>query len=502
VEHEDDGPSPQHIAFIAELRHWREVSGHSQKSLAKLVGYDASYLSKVESGTVLPSREFVVSADQHMRAGRAIIRVWQALQQAAAKPPAQRHGDVAPVDVTAAVVNALIVEHEHSELVLNDGVFRSLVRRQLRNVGTEPVSRYLVRIAVDRYPGDPKRSNQLYRADPLTWEEISLAARCGDEPMTWVARYDRDAFKEIWLLFENRDGRFPLYPGEVRWIEYTYSVSEMKWGPWWQRAIRVPTRRISLVFDVPTELDPVVWGLETSMTAELSAFRSPISRQDDAGRSVFNWSANDPPLHTRYRVEWRFKADRPNEEEPGVDVTTPSERMRDVGVVQEGAEILTEVARPFDLPRESEDALRVVAQLHSAIERVSQVHQFSKGMGIAAPQIGIGRAAALVRTPAGETFTLLNPRVIDESTDTEEFYEGCLSFFDVRGLVPRPTVIEVEHQDVDGNLKITTYRGPVARLVGHEVDHLHGKLYRDRMRPNVMPISVAEYGGVGQPWRS
>ncbi len=76
------------------------------------------------------------------------------------------------------------------------------------------------------------------------------------EPMTWRVMHDRDAFKKVWLLFENADGRFPLYPGETAWIEYVYTVSADKWGPWWQRAVRLPTRRMSLSLDFPAELGP------------------------------------------------------------------------------------------------------------------------------------------------------------------------------------------------------------------------------------------------------
>ena len=46
---------------------------------------------------------------------------------------------------------------------------------------------------------------------------------------------DRDAAKEVWLLFANDHGQFPLYPGESTWIEYSYTVSDDKWGPWFQR---------------------------------------------------------------------------------------------------------------------------------------------------------------------------------------------------------------------------------------------------------------------------
>lgn len=134
------------------------------------------------------------------------------------------------------------------------------------------------------------------------------------------------------------------------------------------------------------------------------------------------------------------------------------------------------------------------------MDRVAQVHNFTKGMGLAAPQINIGRAAAVIRTPDGETITLLNPRICDQSAQTDEQYEGCMSFFGVRGMVPRPLAVEVEHQDIDGNVQITAFEQGMARLVCHEVDHLFGTLYRSRMRRGVQPVPVSKYTGTGQQW--
>ena len=57
----------------------------------------------------------------------------------------------------------------------------------------------------------------------------------------------------------------------------------------------------------------------------------------------------------------------------------------------------------------------------------------------------------------------------------------CLSFFDVRGVVNRPLTLHVEHQDVDGQRRITIFDRGAARLVAHEIDHLHGLLYTNRM---------------------
>lgn len=67
-------------------------------------------------------------------------------------------------------------------------------------------------------------------------------------------------------------------------------------------------------------------------------------------------------------------------------------------------------------------------------------------------------------------------------------------------MVPRPLSIEVEHQDVDGQTRITEFGHGLAHLISHEVDHLFGTLYRARMRPGVDPIPVAQYKGTGQQW--
>jgi peptide deformylase len=229
--------------------------------------------------------------------------------------------------------------------------------------------------------------------------------------------------------------------------------------------------------------------------AESFPFRTAIDRHEEDDRAVFSWSTHEPPLHARYRLEWRFQA-KPDSQSESL---SPSETMSRLGIVQEGEPILRELARPFELPADAEDARRVIAQLASAMSRVEAVHTFGKGMGIAAPQIGIGRAAALVRTPSGETITLINPVVIEE-TPGDEQYEGCLSFFDVRGIVNRPLNLHVEHQDLDGNRQITIFDRGTARLVAHEIDHLNGILYTDRMDHDREPIPVSEYRQGGQRW--
>ncbi|NIH88209.1 peptide deformylase [Amycolatopsis granulosa] len=71
--------------------------------------------------------------------------------------------------------------------------------------------------------------------------------------------------------------------------------------------------------------------------------------------------------------------------------------------------------------------------------------------------------------------------LVERNRRADEQYEGCLSFFDVRGQVPRSHVIQVEHTTLDGTTMITLFER--ARLDPHEVDHLHGHVYTGRIRP-------------------
>lgn len=180
-----------------------------------------------------------------------------------------------------------------------------------------------------------------------------------------------------------------------------------------------------------------------------------------------------------------------------------SQAMFGAGIVQDGNPVLTHHAQHLDLPAEPEEAHRIVGDLLDAVDRVRALHTFGKGMGIAAPQIGIARSEAVIFPPSpdSEPVVLLNASVAESSAEEDEQYEGCLSFFDVPGLVPQPLHMVVAHTDGDGTPRLSRFERGIARLVAHEVDHLAGILYRWRMRPGMNPIPVEKYQGTGQPWR-
>jgi Helix-turn-helix domain len=72
---------PEVMAFASELCRWRELAGISQKKLAAVVVFDSSYVGKAEQGKLAASRKFAEAADQHLRAGRALIRRWRDMHE-------------------------------------------------------------------------------------------------------------------------------------------------------------------------------------------------------------------------------------------------------------------------------------------------------------------------------------------------------------------------------------------------------------------------------------
>jgi peptide deformylase len=319
----------------------------------------------------------------------------------------------------------------------------------------------------------------------------------------WRAKQDRDTFKEIWLLFENDDTQFPLDPGGRATIEYGYGVGEDKWGHWFQRAIRLPTAQLTVHIDLPATLRPVVWGVESSLSTEAGALRTPIHEVREGDRVRFTWETGEPALGARFRFEWRLR-EQAVPTQRGLRATRrPSELMRGAGILQRGAPMLERTARWFELPDQAPLAQDVTSRLLDAVARVRQVHQFHKGLGLAAPQLGIDWAAAVVCPPDVEDppVVLLNPRIVGESVDRDEQFEGCMSFFDVRGLVSRPLIVEVEHETLTGDRTVSTFHNAAARLVAHEVDHLHGMVYPDRMPGDARLIPVEDYHDQGRPWQ-
>jgi peptide deformylase len=124
-------------------------------------------------------------------------------------------------------------------------------------------------------------------------------------------------------------------------------------------------------------------------------------------------------------------------------------------------------------------------ELRRLIEDMFETMYKAEGVGLAAPQVGVSRRVIVVdvHDPEVRPFALVNPRVVESSPETEKGEEGCLSIPGLSGVVERPAHVAVEGLDRDGNLIRVEGGGLLARCLQHEVDHLDGILFLDRLSP-------------------
>ncbi len=162
-------------------------------------------------------------------------------------------------------------------------------------------------------------------------------------------------------------------------------------------------------------------------------------------------------------------------------------------LVQAGDPVLRQVARPLT----SQEI--VSAPIRELIESMRETMRKAPGVGLAAPQIGQSLQLAVIEDRPEYTkdasrellkqrerkpvafHVIINPRLTLLEEDGVEFFEGCLSVTSMMALVPRSRKVRVECLDEKARLRVIEASGWYARILQHEIDHLNGTLYIDRM---------------------
>ncbi len=162
---------------------------------------------------------------------------------------------------------------------------------------------------------------------------------------------------------------------------------------------------------------------------------------------------------------------------------------------QVGEPVLRQRARPISV---EEIGDRTIQEL---IEWMRETMHDAPGVGLAAPQVGIPVQLVVVedqprflqKLPSEQLVerersavpfhVLINPSITVTGSETAEFFEGCLSLAGFTAIVPRAKEVRVECLNERGEPVIIDARGWYARILQHEIDHLHGALYLDRMKP-------------------
>ena len=162
-------------------------------------------------------------------------------------------------------------------------------------------------------------------------------------------------------------------------------------------------------------------------------------------------------------------------------------------IVQAGDPVLRQLARAL-----SADEIRSRGT-QELIEHMKETMRDAPGVGLAAPQVGLALQLAVIedreeyaKDIAAEQLrererkpvpfhVIINPKITSTSGPLAEFFEGCLSLAGLCALVPRSSVVRVECLDEKGTARVIEASGWYARILQHEIDHLNGTMYVDRM---------------------
>jgi peptide deformylase len=118
-------------------------------------------------------------------------------------------------------------------------------------------------------------------------------------------------------------------------------------------------------------------------------------------------------------------------------------------------------------------------RLGMLLDDMAQTLCHADGLGLAAPQVGV-RERAIVINNAGTIIELVNPVIIKRAGEQQEV-EGCLSVPGVYGITKRPMTVKVRARNRRGRIRIYTATGLMARAFCHEIDHLDGVLFTDKV---------------------
>ncbi|HEY0810719.1 MAG TPA: peptide deformylase [Longimicrobiales bacterium] len=121
-----------------------------------------------------------------------------------------------------------------------------------------------------------------------------------------------------------------------------------------------------------------------------------------------------------------------------------------------------------------------------------------EGVGLAAPQVGISERIIVVDPQQDDlpAFALINPEILEASKETEKGEEGCLSIPGLRELVERSQRVVVRGLTPEGQARQLDLEGLPARIIQHEVDHLDGVLFIDRVSALKRKMLLAKWAKV------
>ncbi len=142
------------------------------------------------------------------------------------------------------------------------------------------------------------------------------------------------------------------------------------------------------------------------------------------------------------------------------------------------------------LTKKCKEVTEVTDRTRYLIEDMLDTMYEANGVGLAAPQVGVLKRIVVIDVTGEDPYILINPRII-ETGGEQTGSEGCLSVPGKSGIVTRPNYVKVAAQDVD--MKPFELEGTelLARAICHELDHLEGHLYVEKVEGDLMDVTAA-----------
>ena len=132
------------------------------------------------------------------------------------------------------------------------------------------------------------------------------------------------------------------------------------------------------------------------------------------------------------------------------------------------------------LRKRSELVSEINDEVKQLVLDMIETMNFNKGIGLAAPQVGVLKRIFVIKTDNGD-MVFINPSIIEKGKETDVLEEGCLSLPGKFLKIRRPTRIRIKALDINNNKLDIGLEGIPARIFQHELDHLNGKLILDRV---------------------
>ncbi|MBO5165133.1 MAG: peptide deformylase [Lachnospiraceae bacterium] len=130
-------------------------------------------------------------------------------------------------------------------------------------------------------------------------------------------------------------------------------------------------------------------------------------------------------------------------------------------------------------------------RLRELIEDMIDTMYEANGVGLAAPQVGVLKRVVVIDVTGEELFVMINPEILE--TDGEQTgHEGCLSVPGKSGIVTRPNYVKARALDIDMQPYEVEAEELFARAICHELDHLDGHLYVEKVEGSLVDVTADE----------